>query len=190
MKKIIIPLLLFAVTAYVSAQEQSWTLDKNHAKLGFVVTHMMISDVEGQFNTFDIILHSDKSDFTDAKIELTADINSVNTDVEMRDNDLKSDKYFDAGKYPVLTFKSISMTLVGDKKYQLTGNLTMHGITKPVKLDVNLRGPVENPYSKKLTAGFVITGTLNRSDFQVGSPSEAFVSNEVRIVASGEFIKE
>lgn len=183
--------MLLAVLIAGAISAQTWSLDKNHAKLGFQVTHLMISDVEGSFNTFDVTLNSSKEDFSDAVIELTADINSVFTNNDYRDKDLKSENFFDAAKFGTLTFKSTSLKLVNGKNYKLAGNLTIHGVTKPVELDVVLKGPIEHPRNnKKLIAGFKVTGKINRKDFGVGEKApNAAISEEIIIYANAEFSK-
>lgn len=165
---------------------QTWKVDKAHAKVGFTVTHMMIAEVDGNFKTFDATLTSSKEDFTDAVFEVSADINSIDTDMEMRDKDLKGENYFDAAKFPTLTFKSTSISKVADKKFKLTGDLTMKGVTKPVTLDMVLTGMGKDMRSQKPKAGFKITGTIKRTDFGVGKASPA-VSEEVELRAVGEF---
>jgi polyisoprenoid-binding protein YceI len=169
---------------------QTWKLDKAHGKLGFTVTHLMISEVEGWFKSFDITVSSSKADFTDAVITLTADISSINTDNDYRDNSLKSDKFFDAAKFPTFTFKSTSFTRVDDKKYKLAGQLTMHGITKPVTLDVVYNGTITNPMNKQPVAGFKLTGKVKRTDFGVGESSSAIVSDDVAILANVEITRQ
>jgi polyisoprenoid-binding protein YceI len=150
----------------------------------------MVSDVEGLFKSFDAKITSSASDFSDAVVEMTADVNSISTENEMRDKDLKGPNYFDAAKYPTLTFKSKTFKKVKDNTYKVTGDLTMHGVTKPVELDVLCRLGT-NPQSKKTIAGFKITGKLNRKDFGIGSGApEAMVSNEVALVANAEFVKD
>ena len=188
MKKISLMLLTVLVAGTVSAQ--TWTLDKAHAKVGFEVTHLLISDVEGFFNSFDATLTSSKDDFSDAVVELSADINSVFTNNDYRDKDLKSENFFDAAKFGTLTFKSTSLKKVDGRNYKLAGNMTIHGVTKPVELDVILNGPIEHPRNKKMVAGFKVTGKINRKDFGVGEKApNAVVSEEVRIHANAEFIK-
>jgi polyisoprenoid-binding protein YceI len=178
--------LLFSFSAKDNA---TWSLDKAHAKLGFTVTHLMISDVEGWFKSFDAKITSSKSDFSDAVVELTADIKSINTDNEQRDTHLKSPDFFDAAKYPTLTFKSKTFKKVSDKNYKVTGDLTMHGVTKTIELDALCRVGT-NPMSKKETAGFKITGMLKRTDFGIGSTmTSAMVGDEISIVANAEFVK-
>ena len=106
----------------------------------------------------------------------------------MRNNHLKSADFFDAEKFPAITFKSTSVTKSGTNSFKLAGNLTMHGVTKPVTMDMVYTGTVENPMSKKQTAGFQVTGTIKRSDFGIGGNfPAAMISDEVRIKADGEF---
>ncbi len=186
---------VFTVAAFLTfsvANAQTWAVDKAHSKVGFSVTHLMLSEVDGNFKTFDAKITSAKPDLSDAMIELTADINSIDTDNERRDGHLKSPDWFDTAKFPTLTFKSTSFKKVDGKKYALAGNLTMHGVTKPVTLDAVLTGPVtmENPRGKQEKAGLKISGTIKRSDFGVGSSSTAVVSEEVEIKAAGEFVKQ
>jgi polyisoprenoid-binding protein YceI len=131
-----------------------------------------------------------KADFSDAQFELSTDVASIDTEVEMRDNHLKSPDFFDAVKYPKMIFKSTGIQPAGKDKYKLNGNLTLHGITKPVTMDLWYRGTVENPMSKKPTSGFQVTGTIKRSDFGIGEKFPApMISDEVRIKADGEFVQ-
>ncbi|GAB3991161.1 YceI family protein [Spirosoma daeguense] len=183
---------LFAAVLFssVSAFAQSWTLDKAHSSLNFTVTHMMLSEVDGKFQDFDVKMTSSKSDFTDAQIELTANVNSINTNQEKRDAHLKSPDFFDAAKHPTLSFKSKSVTKVSGNKYKVAGDLTMHGVTKPVTLDAVITGPVTNPQNKKTLAGFKVTGEVKRADFTLGSAPVAVVSDEIGIRASGELVKQ
>ena len=178
--------LLFAS---VGAFAQSWTLDKAHSSLNFSVTHMMLSEVDGKFQNFDVKMTSSKPDFTDAQIDLTADVNSIYTNQEKRDGHLKGADFFDAAKYPTLAFKSKSISKVSGNKYKLMGDLTMHGVTKPVTLDAVITGPVTNPQNKKTLAGFKVTGEVKRADFTLGTVPAAVVSDEIAIHASGELVK-
>ena len=108
----------------------------------------------------------------------------------MRDNHLKSADFFEVEKYPEITFVSTSVQKISDKKFILNGNLTMHGVTKPVKLTIDYYGSVLNPMSQKETYGFHITGSVKRSDFGIGPKfPEAMVSDVIKIVADGEFSK-
>jgi polyisoprenoid-binding protein YceI len=135
------------------------------------------------------MVKSSKPDFSDAQFELTATTASIDTRVEARNNHLKSADFFEVAKYPSLNFKSTRIEKAGKDKYKLMGNLTIHGVTRPVTMDLVYKGTVENPMSKKQTAGFQITGTIKRSDFNVGPGfPAAVISEEVRIKADGEFI--
>ncbi|MBN8585113.1 MAG: YceI family protein [Ignavibacteria bacterium] len=193
MKKIsqIIVLLAFVFTVNLSAQTV-WKQDPNHSKLGFTVTHLSIADVTGYFTKFDVNVTSSQADFSDAVIELTADINSVNTGIEARDNHLRTADFFDASTYPTMTFKSTSIEKTGDKQYKLKGNLTMHGVTKEITVDLIHRGTIQNPMANNAdVAGLQILGTLKRSDFNIGPNFPEFaISDEVRIKADGEFSKK
>ncbi len=167
----------------------TWTLDKTHAKLGFVVTHMMVSDIDGYFNNFDAKINAVNDDFTDASVTMTADVATVNTSNDQRDNHLKSADFFDAAKYPTITFASTSFKKVSDNKYKVTGSLTMHGITKPIVLDASVRTGV-NPMSKKMVAGFKIESLIKRSDFNLASTTPgAMISDEITLKVNAEFNK-
>ncbi|MET1056163.1 MAG: YceI family protein [Pedobacter sp.] len=190
MKKLFV-LLFAATTAFTSfnASAQTWTADKAHSKLGFSITHMMVSDVEGSFKTFESTIVSSKADFTDAVINLSADIASVNTEDDKRDGHLKSADFFDAEKYPKLTFKSTSVKKVAAGKYKVAGQLTLHGVTKAVVLDAVLRGTTVNQ-AKKTVAGFKVTGTIKRADFALGTKyPNAMLSDEIALNANTEFVQ-
>lgn len=178
------------LTASVFAQS-TWQADPYHSKLTFSTTHLGIADIAGLFQTFEASVVSDKDDFSDAVFELSVDVNSINTEVEMRDNHLRSEDFFHVEEYPTMTYKSTKIRKAGKDKYKLTGDLTLHGVTKEVTMDLWYRGTIENPQSGDVTAGFQLTGTLNRSDFNIGPdfPS-AMISDKVKIKADGEFIKQ
>jgi len=187
MKKLAIIVSAFVfLTAFTTAG--IWKSDKAHSQLSFTVKHLGLAEVTGTFNDFDVTINSSKPDFSDAKIEFTADVNSIDTRVEQRDNHLKSADFFDAEKYPKMEFKSTSLKKDGKNAYKLTGDLTIHGVTKPVTMDLKHTGTIDHPQSKKPTAGFQLTGTLKRSDFGIGPKFPApMISDEVQIKADGEF---
>ena len=189
MKQIILSTALFLMVAGgVSAQE--WNMDKAHSQVMFVIGHMGINQITGSFGTASAKITSSKDDFSDAVIEFTADVNSINTGNEQRNTHLKSDAFFNAAQFGTLTFKSTSFRKVGDNKYELTGDLTLHGVTKPVTLDAVYNGSIVNPMSKKTTAGFKVTGVIKRSDFSVGKDFPTNIaSDEVRLDANTEFVK-
>ena len=169
------------------AMAQAWTVDKAHAKLGFSITHLMISDVDGSFRTYEASITSSKDDFSDAVFDISADIAGINTDNENRDKDLQSEGFFNAAAFPKLTFKSTSFTKVEGNKYKLVGNITIKGVTKPIEMNVVVNGPIDRRGKKVI--GVKVTGTFKRTDFGVGKPGGAMVSEEVTIIANGEFVK-
>ncbi len=189
-------LLLVAVFSFLFASAQTtWTNDPAHSRLGFKVKHLTISEINGYFSDFNVTVTTSKADYSDAKISLTAKVASINTGVEARDNHLKTADFFDAEKYQTLTFTSTAFIRVtpktkvkGPEKAILKGNLTLHGVTKPVILTVTYYGTVTNPMNKKTTAGFHIAGSLKRSDFGIGPKfPEAMVGDEITIIADAEF---
>jgi len=183
----VVSALLFSISSF----GQTWSLDKGHSKIGFTVTHHMISEVDGYFRVFNAKLTSSKEDFSDAVVELTAETNSINTENEMRDKDLKGAGFFDVEKFTALSFKSKSMTKVSGNKYTLAGDLTIKGVTKPITMDVTLMGPEPHPRTKKPAIGIKATCTISRKDFGVGENlPEVMVSNEVQLRATGEFNKD
>jgi polyisoprenoid-binding protein YceI len=188
---ITIGILSIAYLSFTIVEKSTWTYDKAHAKVGFSVTHMMISDVDGYFKTADAKLTTSKADFSDAVVEMTADASSIFTDNDKRDEHLRTADFFDVQKFPTITFKSFYFKKTkAANTYYVKGNLTMHGVTKPVGLNVIAKTGT-NPYSKKAIAGFKITGKLKRSDFGIGpdTPS-AIVSDEIQIVCNAEFSKD
>jgi polyisoprenoid-binding protein YceI len=162
--KIALFLALFISTA-VFAQTK-WTLDKSHSNVRFTVTHLVISEVEGTFRQFDGSVESSNDDFSDAKINFAIDINSIDTDNDKRDGHLKSDDFFNAAKYPEMTFRSKSFKKVSDKKYELAGDLTIRNITKSVVFDVVYGGTAEDGYGN-LKAGFKASAAINRFDYDL-----------------------
>jgi polyisoprenoid-binding protein YceI len=148
-----------------AAQAGTWTVDKPHTNVKFSISHLVISDVDGNFKSFDGTMESSKPDFSDAKITFTADVNSINTDNEMRDNHLKSDDFFNAAKFPQIKFVSTSFTPLGDNKYKLIGNLTIRDVTKPVTFEVKYGGTVVAMGGTH--AGFKATAKIDRFDYNL-----------------------
>ena len=191
MKKII---LLFTVLSIVlfsfkPVEPSTWVLDKIHSKLSFTITHMMVTDCEGWFKKCDATLTSSKEDFSDATVEMTGDATSINTEDEGRDKHIKGPDFLDVEKFNTLTFKSKLFKKVGDNAYKVTGDFTLHGITKEIQLDVTCRTGT-HPKTKKAIAGFKISGTFKRTDFGIAIPvSGAILSDEIAIIANTEFDK-
>src|SRR4051812_676128 len=122
-----------------------WVLDPTHSEVQFKVKHLVISTVSGAFKSFEGSLETDSEDFQNAKVNISLDVNSIDTNQEQRDGHLKSGEFFDAEKYPNITFVSTSLTKAGDD-YKLTGDLTVKDVTKPVTLDVEFGGSATDFY--------------------------------------------
>lgn len=165
MKKLIVLALFVLFTLNINAQTK-WTIDKAHSKVQFTVTHLIISEVTGHFQIYDGNIETAKEDFSDAKIDFTVDVASINTDNTQRDNHLKSDDFFNAEKFPKMVFKGKSLQKVSGNKYKLTGDLTIRDVTKSVVLDVVYNGSVKDPWGNT-KAGFKVTGFLDRFDYNL-----------------------
>jgi len=170
-----------------------WTLDKNHSKFNFTVLHHGITEVDGNFKKFEGKITAAQDDLSDAVFEITIEAASINTDLEMRDASLRGEDMFNVVKFPQITFKSTSWKKLSGNKYEVAGDITIKGVTKPIKLDVTMNGPVPSPdqRSKAMQIGIKAIGTIKRSDFGVGTGlPTALVSDEIQIRATGEFNKE
>lgn len=183
--------ILLVLIATVSVKAQTvWTLDKGHSSVSFTVTHLAMSEVDGVFKDYEATITSTKEDFSDAVVEATLDLTTVTTNNQGRDGHLQKDDMFDTANHPKLLFKSTKTEKVADKKFKVTGDLTIKGITKEVTLDLTLLGTGENRRSKKPMAGFKLTGEINRTDFNVGNMPGLVVGETVTLRASGEFHSE
>lgn len=168
MKKLFTTAAASLLIATAAVAQVKWKVDASHSKLGFSVVHAMVSETEGKFKVFDGTAESKTDmDFTNANINFTADVSSINTEDEKRDGHLKSPDFFDVAKFPTITFKSTSMKLDGKGKtsYVLEGDLTMHGITKKVKLNaIGASTTVKDPWGN-IKNGFKVSGVISRKDF-------------------------
>lgn len=197
MKKLILSAAVALLAIGANAQT-NWKIDAGHSKVGFSVVHAMVSETEGKFKVYEGKVSSKtEMDFTDATIEFSADVNSINTDDEKRDGHLKSADFFDAEKYPKITFKSTSMKLnakKGKTYYDLEGELTMKGVTKKVKLvAIGAAKTVKDPWGN-IKNGFKVTGVINRKDFGLNwnaalEAGGVIVSEEVKIEINIELNK-
>lgn len=180
-----------ALLSFTLPYAGTWKSDAVHSKFSFSVTHLGIASFIGNFKDYKITITNNAADFSDAVVELIAETKSINTDNEMRDKHLQSADFFDAEKYPQITFKSTAFKKTGDKTYKVTGDLSLHGVTKKVELDATLVGTTVHPQSKKDMVGFKVTGTIKRSDFGIatGMPA-AMLSDEVNLDGNFEFIKD
>lgn len=186
-------LVLFLFTASLFAQT-TWSVDKSHSKVGFSVSHLVITDVEGYFKDYDAQITTEGDDFSKAKIDFTINTNSIFTDNEDRDKHLRSDDFFNSEMYPQMTFKAKSMRKVGGNKYKLTGDLTIRDVTKKVDLDVVYNGMVKDPWGNT-KAGFKVTGKINRFDYNLKwnkaiETGALVVGREVKLVIDLQLVKK
>lgn len=172
----------------------NWTVDPAHSEITFKVKHQVISTVTGSFKSFDATIESENDDFEDAKVTFEADINSIDTGNEDRDNHLKSDDFFNAAEHPKLLFESTSFKKIGDGEYKLIGDLTIRGNTKTIELDAEYGGTVEDPYGNT-KAGFDVTGKINRKEFgltwsAVTEAGSVVVSDDVKLNLNVQFTRK
>ena len=174
-------------------KETKWSIDPSHTEIAFKIKHLMISYVKGSFKVFDASIYTYGKDFTTAEIDLSIDTASISTGDEKRDVHLKSADFFDVEKHKQITFTSSTIGKANkDGVHELWGELTMLGITKNIKLDVEFGGVVKDPWGNE-KAGFTVTGKIKRSDWGLvwNAPMEAggfLVSDEVSISCEVELI--
>ncbi|MFN8237917.1 MAG: YceI family protein [Chitinophagales bacterium] len=166
MKNTLFLMLITLSVLKASAQtpQTVWNLDRSHSSVKFNIDHMVISEVEGGFNEFTADIKSDKTDFSDVKGSFSIDVNSITTDNEKRDAHLRSADFFDVEKYPNMTFVIQKFTKVNGKQYKVTGNLTLHGVTRLVTLNAKFGGIIKDPYGLTRT-GLTVSGEIDRYAF-------------------------
>ncbi len=172
-----------------------WILDPTHSEVQFKIKHLMITNVTGQFTKFDISVETEDEDFMTAKAVFTADVSSITTNNEQRDEHLKSADFFDVSKYPKIKFVPTKYENVdNDGSYEVYGDLTIRDVTKNIKLDTEFGGIIKDPWGNT-RAGFTISGKINRKDFGLkwNAATEAgglVLSEEVRIHCEFQFVKQ
>jgi len=149
-----------------SARAETWSFDPVHSSINFSVQHMMLSNVTGEFDKFSGTISANGQDPSSIAIEATIDASSIDTHTEKRDNDLRSANFLDVAKYPTITFKSTKIESAGQNRWKVTGDLTLHGVTKPVVLDVTGPTPEVNVMGAPHRAASATT-TINRQDFGI-----------------------
>jgi polyisoprenoid-binding protein YceI len=189
--------LAFAVTVAlpVFAYADTWQIDPAHTNVEFSVRHMMISNVKGQFQKTSGTITANGNDPASAQIDATIDASSVDTRVEGRDEHLKGPNFLDVAKYPTITFKSTKVEAAGPNKWKVTGDLTLHGVTKPVVLDVEAAGPPIHDPMGNTRAGASAATTIKRSDFGITwnkalDTGGVMVGDEVAIAIDVEVIEK
>lgn len=177
-------LLLTGASAF--AQSSTWTIDTNHAESTFSIKHMGVSTVRGAISGVKGTIVWDTNDLNKSSVNATLDATTVTTNNGLRDKDLKSANFFDVEKYPTITFKSSSVQRVGDK-LQVTGDLTIAGVTKSVTLDVDGPTAPQKGMGGKTVIGLSATGTVKRSDFHFAPKYPgAMLGDEVKITIDVE----
>ncbi|WP_113660906.1 YceI family protein [Pedobacter nanyangensis] len=186
MKRLFLFLLATSLSVATFAQTQ-WKVDPMHSFVNFSVKHSGISLVDGAFKKFTGEFTSSKADFTDAKINFSVDVASINTSVDMRDNHLKSDDFFNAEKFPKMTFVSTAFKKVKGNTYALTGKLTIRDVTKDVTFTVVYGGAAKDQKGNA-KVGFSASTTINRLDYNIKyDPTGAGVAKDVNIVLNLQF---
>lgn len=187
--------LVVALAVATVAHADTWQIDPAHTNVEFTVRHMMISNVKGQFQKTNGTITANGTDPASAKIDATIDATSINTRVDKRDAHLKSPAFLDVDKFPTITFKSTKVEAEGPNKWKVTGDLTLHGVTKPVVLEVEGSGdPITDPMGNT-RAGASATTKISRKDFGIvwNQPMETggvLVGDEVAISIDVEAIKK
>jgi polyisoprenoid-binding protein YceI len=178
----------FILGISAAAQVETWQLDPAHSAAHFAVRHMGISTVRGAFSKLSGTVQYDPADPSKTVIDVTIDAASINTRVEPRDKDLRSPNFFDVEKFPTIVFKSKRVEAEGKGKLKITGDLTMHGVTKEVVLQVEgPNGPIKDPRGNS-HMGASATTQVNRKDFGInGSPGG--VGDDVLITLDVEMVK-
>lgn len=171
-----------------------WVLDPTHSELGFKIKHLMITNVSGAFRDFNVEVESHNQDLTTAKINATVQIGSIDTHNEQRDAHLRNSDFFEAEQYPQMLFNSTRVEKTDDENYLVYGNLTLKGITKPVKLNVEYSGVTKDPWGSE-RAGFIITGKINRSEWGINfngvlETGGLMLAEEVKINSEIQLVKQ
>lgn len=171
-----------------------WVLDPTHSELAFKIKHLMISNVSGAFGSFTAEAETEDADFSTVQISLTADIASISTNNAQRDAHLLNSDFFEADKYPQLTFNSTAVERVDSDVFSLSGDLTLKGVTKSVKLNIEFNGLTKDPWGGE-RAGFLVTGKINRNDWGVNfngvlETGALVLGEDVRIVSEIQLVKQ
>jgi polyisoprenoid-binding protein YceI len=170
-----------------------WTLDPTHSELGFKIKHLMITNVSGFFNSFQVEGVTKDEDFTTAKIKLTADMDSIHTNNEQRDAHLRNADFFETDQHPKMIFESTGVEKVDGENFRLSGNLTLKNVSHPVQLNVEFGGITKDPWGNE-KAGFTVSGKIKRSDwgikFGLLEAGGAMLSDEVKIHSEVQLVKQ
>ena len=175
-------------------EKTKWKGDLSHSELGFKIKHLMITSISGSIKSFEADVEMDGTNFSSAQINLTAGMASISTNNEQRDAHLRTSDFFEVEKYPELKFRSTKVEKIDSDTFSLYGELTLKGVTKPVKLNVEFNGVTKDPWGSE-RAGFVVTGKISRSEWGVNFNSVlekggVALSDEVRIHSELQLVKQ
>ena len=196
MKRFVASILtIFALALPALASAATWSIDPEHSNIGFKVKHLMVSNVKGNFEKLSGTVDIDDKNITKSKVEVTIDTNSINTGVQKRDEHLRSADFFDVAKFPTMNFVSKKVAKAGKDRLKVTGDLTLHGVTKEVVLDVE--GPSKeskDPWGN-IRKGATATAKINRKDFGLNwnkalETGGVLVGEEISITLEVEMIKK
>ena len=170
-----------------------WVIDPMHSEVQFKVKHLVISTVTGSFKSFEGSMETANDDFQDAEIAFLLNVDSIDTNQEMRDGHLKGAEFFDAVQFPTISFKSTSFKKVSDN-YKLNGDITIKGITKPITLNAEYGGSAADFYGNT-KAGFEVSGKINRNEFGlvwngVTEAGSIVLGDDVKIIINLQFAKQ
>jgi len=170
----------------------TYELDPYHTTIGFSAKHLAVSTVRGQFNKFEGRFEGPENDFTKARGEVKVDVSSITTNTDQRDNHLRSADFFEAEKYPYLTFKVTGIEKAGGDRYKVRGDLTIKDTTKPLVLDAMLDGRVADPFGGKERLGVTISGQINRMDFGLNwnglAGAVPLASHQIKLTIEAEVV--
>lgn len=187
MRKLVAVLGLMAAMALPTpAATSQWNIDPAHSTAQFDVLHLEITDVDGTFTKVSGSATIDDDDLSKSRVTATIETNSIDSGISMRDDDLKSSNFLDVATYPTMTFQSTKIWKTGDAAAKMTGNLTLHGVTKEVTFDVKVPAPTVNQTGARRSAE--ATATISRKDFGITADPVA-VGDDVSITLEVEFVK-
>jgi polyisoprenoid-binding protein YceI len=192
MKRLAIAVGILVLAAPLAlAQTSTWASDPQHSEIDFSIRHLSVSNIHGRIGNVAATIHLNDTHIAKSSVTATIDVNTIDTGVTARDNHLKTADFFDVAKFPTATFTSTSVVKKGSG-LTVTGNFTLHGVTRPVVLDVEgVNAPLESVMDHKLHRGFTATTTLSRSAFGIGPKFPAVVvGDEVKLTIEIEAVKQ
>ncbi|TDG00159.1 YceI family protein [Paenibacillus piri] len=174
--------------------KSKWAVDATHSSIDFTIRHMMIAKVKGTFHTFEAEIEADPNDLTSADVQFAVELASIDTRNNDRDTHLRTADFFDVEKYPKMTFKSNRIVKTDEGEYEVSGDLTLHGVTRPETFSVTFEGSGKDPWGNE-RAGFSAQGTIKRSDFGLTynaalETGGVLIADEVKVSLEIEALKQ